>query len=530
MADLMPRDPAELVCRRLGLTADPFASDGLGDFFFVGGQRRFLVQQAVHQLYFGGGLVLVIGADGSGKSRLLIETERELGAVADICLTTATVMTDGDALRRDIATTVGLGAAAAADNAALVEAIEQLRPSVTEPQPVILLVDDAHVMAPATLDACADLVRAAGGRIRVLLAGEAAVLAGWTQPVRISEGLLSQIDLEPLDDQETVDYLRTRLQVAGLRAPLPLTPAAQRQLYRESSGNLAAIQIVGARLLADSLEPPIESAGPGRRAAMPRRNWVIAAGIAVAIAGIAAWPVSDGGNAESNVLSHQDSASAGQERRRVPLVLDWNGTDSVSSPAGSARGAQEAQALAVGTDQAGSSTSRRDEPADASDPAPAEVLALEPARRNIATPDAASVPKAALTSEAVPPPKVVPTAETAPIRRVAGSPAAADEERLLALAPDAYMLQLMGARSLASLQASVQRSAFPGPVYYFQTQLNGKPWFVAVTGPYREGDDSGRAAASGAVDSLPSALRAAKPWPRSIRSIQEDIRRARSSG
>src|SRR5690606_17885468 len=68
----------------LGLAVDPFSEEALPQLFFVGGQRRFLAQQAVHALYFSGATVLLLGESGAGKSRMLREIWLGLGEVADV--------------------------------------------------------------------------------------------------------------------------------------------------------------------------------------------------------------------------------------------------------------------------------------------------------------------------------------------------------------------------------------------------------------------------------------------------------------
>jgi len=56
-------------------------------------------------------------------------------------------------------------------------------------------------------------------------------------------------------------------------------------------------------------------------------------------------------------------------------------------------------------------------------------------------------------------------------------------------------------------------------VYSYQTKRNGKPWFVAVTGPYPD-----KNAARSAIGRLPKTLRDNNPWLRSLVSVQSDIR------
>ena len=54
---------------------------------------------------------------------------------------------------------------------------------------------------------------------------------------------------------------------------------------------------------------------------------------------------------------------------------------------------------------------------------------------------------------------------------------------------------------------------------YFETEHEGRPWFVVTQGAY-----ANRTQAQQAVARLPEALRKQQPWPRSMGSIQQSLR------
>ncbi|MGB2065286.1 MAG: SPOR domain-containing protein, partial [Marinomonas gallaica] len=60
-----------------------------------------------------------------------------------------------------------------------------------------------------------------------------------------------------------------------------------------------------------------------------------------------------------------------------------------------------------------------------------------------------------------------------------------------------------------------------GAFSYFESLHNGRAWFVVVYGEYRN-----RSEAIAAVENLPNGLRSLNPWARSVRGIQQDIRKA----
>jgi DamX protein len=99
----------------------------------------------------------------------------------------------------------------------------------------------------------------------------------------------------------------------------------------------------------------------------------------------------------------------------------------------------------------------------------------------------------------------------------AGEPTA-DERELLGWSNKQFALQLLGAGSSATVTKFMQQGGGV-KLYAYRTDLNGRPWFIVVTGPYPS-----RNAATAAADTLPAALRNQKPWPRAVKNIHADIR------
>lgn len=81
--------------------------------------------------------------------------------------------------------------------------------------------------------------------------------------------------------------------------------------------------------------------------------------------------------------------------------------------------------------------------------------------------------------------------------------------------PRHYTLQLLGARSQASVRAYIRTHRLTGKVVYFKTQRDGRNWYSLVYGVYRD-----RQQALQASTRLPVNLRQSHPWPRSFAGIQ----------
>lgn len=80
-----------------------------------------------------------------------------------------------------------------------------------------------------------------------------------------------------------------------------------------------------------------------------------------------------------------------------------------------------------------------------------------------------------------------------------------------------YALQVLGSRSEANVQALVREGG--GEYRYFKKVHQGQPLFVLTYGSFASRD-----AAQAAIATLPAKLRAGKPWPRTLGSIQQEMR------
>jgi hypothetical protein len=80
----------------------------------------------------------------------------------------------------------------------------------------------------------------------------------------------------------------------------------------------------------------------------------------------------------------------------------------------------------------------------------------------------------------------------------------------------AYTLQLMGSHSEDRVLSFIAEQGSRGEFGYFKTRHRNQPWFVLTLGQYRNRD-----LALQAIELLPPALRAQKPWARSVASIRE---------
>jgi DamX protein len=511
---------------RLGLESDPFASDALPDFFFVGAQRRFCVQRAVHALYFSGATVLLLGADGAGKTRTLDEIEKELKDLADICRIETTVLMDTAEIRGLLAAKLGLPRVIAASNAEFLQALESMRPANADPQPVLLAIDAAQLLSITTLVECLVLIAEARGRLRLLLAGEVGLATAWQQA---QVGAAEILELVPLDRNESADYVRTRLQVAGYREEQLLSDAEIDSLFAQSGGNFAAINALAPQLLARSSE---SSVVVRRIKALP----ILHIGVIAVLLTIVILLILYRGNGNSqsskelplqianNQIQQTQSKNKTESNRIVQNSIEQS-TVALQLPASTAPTTTSSDAASAGPAEPVAI------PKEA--PIPVSVPALpenknETALKKIITDKKQELKKIEVVEKSSlvehrekPEPEKTGVEKASDKNAIAiTQPSLNEDERALLAFPSAhYVLQLMGAESKTTVDKFANGAGSGLTLYCYRTQLRGKPWFIVVTGPY-----AGKNAAQMAQAKLPEAVRKQQPWPRTLANVQADIR------
>lgn len=95
-----------------------------------------------------------------------------------------------------------------------------------------------------------------------------------------------------------------------------------------------------------------------------------------------------------------------------------------------------------------------------------------------------------------------------------------DGNTLLSWKPTNYSLQMLGARKEKNIVEFIASMPDKDNLHYFFTYYKDKPWYVVVYGRY-----ASRAEAMSARGELPEPLRSKRPWARSAKGIQDDIRK-----
>lgn len=94
-----------------------------------------------------------------------------------------------------------------------------------------------------------------------------------------------------------------------------------------------------------------------------------------------------------------------------------------------------------------------------------------------------------------------------------------DQAWLRAQEPATYTLQVLGARDEEAVKAFIAARADKSQLRYFQTRLEGQPWFVVIYGSF-----SSRELALGVAGSLDFGVDS-RPFPKSFGAIQDELAR-----
>ncbi|MFT2112435.1 SPOR domain-containing protein [Marinomonas sp. 2405UD68-3] len=116
-----------------------------------------------------------------------------------------------------------------------------------------------------------------------------------------------------------------------------------------------------------------------------------------------------------------------------------------------------------------------------------------------------------------------PTLSTSTVSEVKAAPSDRFEKTSwwLTQSPNRYTLQLLGTYNLETVKEFIRDQGSLDGFSYFQAVHKNRDWFVVVYGNYRN-----RSEAIAAVETLPQELQSLNPWARSVRGIQQDIRKA----
>ncbi len=483
---------------KLSLKYDPFASVEKSRTFFTGAERQVLLQRLLEQAHYGAPLSVVCGILGSGKSTLAREFRNSFSDEALCVPVHATLFMNRHQFLDALLEQLPIGASSPEPKEIVEDLVRFAEKLYLEAKTLVIIVDDAHELASEVLEIVDSLTnKASEGAVHVLMLGELQLsnmlqssLGNNVIGNRLSGRMLEE-EIEPLGNDDALEYIRLKLADAGFIDEIPLDGAAIGEIVNEANGIPGTINVLVTDALNNKLDTARVPVEHKSIAEIGAPYWATAAVLVFALLlALVFIP------AESPESADVASTSFESNRTQIPVAL---GT-------------------AVNTE-----TSADSAPVAVLTESSLQELERENARQPVtnvdlvSTSDSPSADEEAIEIEA-------PPVEVESSVSMQSELASDFEQQLLAYAPENFTLQIMGSRSEDAVQRFIDSELSAFNRGYFEARHEGEPWFVVVSGQY-----TSRTAANRALADLPANIRRLNPWIRNVGDVHAAINEAKST-
>ncbi|MDD2833704.1 MAG: AAA family ATPase [Methylotenera sp.] len=237
-----------------GLKEPPFRITPNTDFFFSGGNRGAILDALVYAIVNGEGIIKVVGEVGSGKTMLCRMLQTILPEkIESIYLANPSVAPE-DVLYA-IAFELQLKLPKNADRLRVMQELQaHLLKRHAEGRQVVIFVEEAQSMPLATLEEIrllSNLETKQDKLLQIVLFGQPELDANLNQEHirQLRERITHRFNLGPLQTKEVGDYLIFRLRAAGYHGPHLFTDAAIKKLSNAAQGLVRRVNILADKAL-----------------------------------------------------------------------------------------------------------------------------------------------------------------------------------------------------------------------------------------------------------------------------------------
>jgi len=518
---------------------DPFGPQLPPGALYIGSTLQQRIDLIEHLLEFGRQLIVLSGPPGSGKSTLLAAIAQAAGQRWTCVTIQGGPALQARALLAQIADALDVDLSADGEPR-MAHTMLRLRLSVLERagKLTVLLVDDADELPPDTVATLVALARSEDqtAEARVLMAADqdhAGLLAN-LQRDRPQHGLVHVVEIPPLAEAQTAEFIAQRLSAVGLELGDCFGHAELQRIAAAAAGNPARV-VALARQHHASQHAARRDAGARGATARTSQGGATKTPPRLALSRLAErplllflppalfalcawWWLRDAGVApqgEETVVALELPA---QPAPTPPAVT---ALPPLESPPPEARIPPLDPRLADNGEQELIEIVLPDEPIPPQPEAPPVLAAPPVAPPPPAAPAPAPVnptpPRPAEAPKPAPKPAPAPAPKPAPAPIAAPKPSGYSAEWLLKQPRGAYTLQLAGVRDRAAATRFIQRHGLVAETAVLTTRRDGQAWYVLVHGYYPT-----RQAALAAAARLPAAVRKeVQPWARTIGDLAQ---------
>ncbi len=223
------------------LTERPFHSAPYTAHYFAAHTIQDALSQAKISIERGTGPVVVIGDGGTGKSLMLSMLSEQYTTTYSVI----NIACSRDDQRQDLLQSILFELDEPYKNMSEGELrlalLDYLKPAGHCPNGLLLLIDDAHTLSPVLLEEIrliTNFVRDGQPRVRLVIAGSARLEDNLTDPRldSFNQRISARCYLRCMTRDETIRYITTHIERAGVQAGKLLTAEAMTGIHQASSG------------------------------------------------------------------------------------------------------------------------------------------------------------------------------------------------------------------------------------------------------------------------------------------------------
>ena len=543
--------------QRYGLSEDPFAHD-YSFPLFTGAGRRQLLDQLLHLCQFSNSVLVVLGENGVGKTRVAHAFMDSLSDHDQICFISVRA---GQTLEQILLSANQAFEIPANDIPSTESLLAGLEAFIAEEALseddglAVVVLDNAHLLDDQSISVLTSLLNnfPQQNRLHLALFGEPPLMR---RLERLSpESLLcNDFYLQAFTLPEAVDYLNFRMEMADYLGPEIFSESKVDSWWSQAQGQLNVLHGLAEEHLLESVTP----ARTLSKRPLPVVH-IVAISLLIAVVGVAFLYMGDDEQAQPPAVAVKPapasaaptvaSSSIELASTQTPVQPLMQSLPQPQQPNQQVQQASTQQAQVADTSPpavqetppvAQPTTS---EPAvepvtseiakeevvplaqlPTAPPKPAGQIQSVPASnptkpaQEVAAPSAKVASTAAPASAVAKPEPVSAKPASKPAQQTSGS---TQERNILSWKPSEYTIQLVGVSNQKAALDFIAAQPNKSELLMFKSKRAGKDWFVVITGRF-----ANSAQARQAIKTLPAAQRDAGPWPRDAKTIQSEIKTA----
>lgn len=236
-----------------GLSEAPFSIAPDPRYLYMSKRHREAMAHLVYGINEGGGFVQLTGEVGSGKTTLCRCLLMQLPENVDVALILNPMVSEAELLAT-LCDEIGIEYPRDATPTSLLKVLNQhLLANYAEGRRTVLVIDEAQLLTRSVLEQVRILTNLETTRqklLQVILIGqpELSEILGREDLKQLSQRITARYHLEPLKLNDTREYVKYRLAVAGCERRV-FSSRALRRIYRDSAGVPRLINVICDRAL-----------------------------------------------------------------------------------------------------------------------------------------------------------------------------------------------------------------------------------------------------------------------------------------